>query len=272
MVNKNLKQNKKINWIIIFASLFLVAAIISLSFLANDNNRAKEQPQISDTVSSEPQSDDFIFMESILYGGARLFQYKGVSKEVIVPESYNGMPVTRVAADAFRGNKYITSVVFPKNLESIGTDALRDCPNLASVSLPKDLKLLSSYVFYNCVSLESIELPDGMEIIDEYLFCGCKGLESITLPKCLKSIGKSAFSGCVALTEISLPDGLTSIDEYAFFNCTGLTEITIPKTVTEIDYLAFYECNNLTEIKAYYPLDYYASPSLPEGCSWMVLD
>lgn len=60
--------------------------------------------------------------------------YTGSAAEVVVPESYNGLPVTEIGDGAFENNSAITSVSMPSCITRIGVRAFKNCTKLSSTS------------------------------------------------------------------------------------------------------------------------------------------
>jgi hypothetical protein len=147
---------------------------------------------------------------------------------VTVPATYNGKPVTHVKLNGFRGSatsSYITSVVLPDSITSIGNSA-----------------------FNYCTSLTSIVLPDSITSIGEHAFSYCTALTSVVLPESITTIEFSTFYRCTALTSIEFPDSITSIEEWSFYYCNALTSIELPSSLTSIGPNAFRYCYNLASI------------------------
>ena len=63
---------------------------------------------------------------------------------------------------AFSGS-YVTGVVLPEGLKTIGNGAFYECRHLAEIELPNGLKYIGSESFYVCNSLEYIEIPTSVE-------------------------------------------------------------------------------------------------------------
>ena len=112
--------------------------------------------------------------------------------EIIIPSTYNDLPVTGIGWRAFYYCTSLTSITIPNSMTSIGDGA-----------------------FSACTSLASITIPDSVTSIGERAFSGCTNLASITIPDSVTSIGKLAFSGCTSLTSITIPDSVTSIGDSA---------------------------------------------------------
>ena len=195
--------------------------------------------------------------------------------EILIPTTYNGLPVVSVEASAFLNNTAITSVVLPDGITSIGENAFNGCESLTSVLFGKNSQLSSigPGAFNYCYSLESITIPESVTNIgsDAFIYCyglrsvtfgensqltsigdgafnWCESLESITIPASVTSIGEGAFCCCAKLTSITIPDGVKSIGNHAFAGCSALESITIPDSVLSIGYSAFEGCTALKNI------------------------
>ena len=78
--------------------------------------------------------------------------------------------VTEIAAEAFRNNAHLASVILPDGLEKVGAYAFCDCRRLSEVSLSEGLLCVGDYAFCNCRKLKSIAVPTSVQQIDPYAF------------------------------------------------------------------------------------------------------
>lgn len=153
--------------------------------------------------------------------GGKLLSYFGKAKDVVIPGS-----VTEILPKVF-SNSYITSVVIPDSVKTIGHSAFSQCPYLASVSFPA-----------------------GLKIIENDLFSGCWSLKEITIPGSVLEIGFRAFADCYHLKKVNIMDGVRRIEQYAFDECFDLQNITIPDSVYSVGTDAFRECSHLRYVIA----------------------
>ena len=147
-------------------------------------------------------------------------------KDIVIPRTHNGLPVTSIGDYAFDYCTSLTSVVIPDSVTSIG-----------------------EWAFYNCDSLTSIVIPDSVTSIGDFAFCDCTSLTSVVIGDSVTTIGDYAFYWCTSLTSVVIPDSVTTIGNYAFFECSSLATIVIPDSVTSIGDWAFSGCTSLTTIE-----------------------
>ena len=218
-------------------------------------------------------ADDLVFS---LNGDGKSYSVKGgsdryISGRLIIPDTYNGLPVTNISNRAFSGFHNLSSVIISDNItqigqyafsqcwgftsvilgngvKTIGEAAFFGCDNLTAIEIPKGVTRINDFVFRNCISLNSIIIPDGVTSIGQMAFDGCKKLTSIEIPDSVVSIGVRAFDGCENLTAIELPDSVTSIGQRAFDGCKKLTSIELPDSVISIGAWAFCGCEALASV------------------------
>ena len=166
---------------------------------------------------------------------------KKSAKELIIAETYNGLPVKNIGDRAFNNYGSLTSITIPDSVEFIGDSAFFGCSSLTSVNI-SDIAAWCNISFYNSRSnplyyaknlylngelIEELVIPDGVTSIPMYAFYRKSSITSITIPDSVTSIGDSAFSNCTNLTSVTIGNGVTSIGDYAFCNCSKLTSVNI---------------------------------------------
>ena len=195
-----------------------------------------------------------------------------LSGEVVLPDEYDGKPVTMVSQNGFYDNYTtngyartfgITSVIIPPSITAISYDAFRDCTGITSIVIPPSVTNIYSGAFRGCSKLADITLP----------FVG----ESASATKAAATFG--AIFGYVSQTSGSAPAGTTrqytdydasptrdyyyyipasmkavtltgghTLGSYAFYGCDFLTRMELPSSVVIIRDFAFGSCSSLTEI------------------------
>jgi hypothetical protein len=159
--------------------------------------------------------------------------------DIVVPETYLGLPVTEIGASAFYSLFALESVYLPDSITKIGIGAFEECTNLASVRLPAGLLELPDNVFYNCSSLTDIPLPSTLRTIGIYAFYNT-AITSLTIPSSVTNFGIGCFSSTAALTSLSFqtPLGVSYIAAHQF-EASGLSSITLPEGIVRVDEYAF---------------------------------
>ena len=173
------------------------------------------------------------------------------STDIVIPSNYHGLPVTEIGKNAFsdRASAYITSVVIPDSIITIGVRAFEDCDGLTSIEIPDSVTTIGEGAFSGCSSLTSVVIPNSVTTIGDYAFSGCSSLTSIEIPDSVTTIGFGAFQYCSSLTSIEIPDSVTTIGFDSFSNCSSLTSVVIGDSVTWIEYRVFSNCSSLTSIE-----------------------
>jgi len=130
------------------------------------------------------------------------------ASEIVIPESYESLPVTRIATGSF---------AFYGGEEG-------DVNNITSIFLPNSITLKQGSAFYGCSSLSSITIPAGVISIGSMAFRGCSGLTTINVDAnntryrsegdCFIEISDNALIlGCPASV---IPNTVTSIGNGVF--------------------------------------------------------
>ncbi|MCM1299722.1 MAG: leucine-rich repeat protein [Firmicutes bacterium] len=197
---------------------FVISLSLSLSLLSVNAEADGRTFTVGDYVYEE---DD---------GELEIVSYSGSEAEVTVPDSINGVRVTKIDDRAFYNNTALSAVTVPQGVKEIG-----------------------EYAFYGCTALTVVSLPLTLEEIDEYAFSGCSSLSEITIPSSVRDIGDGAFSRNPALTEMTFPEGVRELGdndgiEGVCYSCANLTSVSLPSTLTELNPNSFDSCTSLTQV------------------------
>ena len=201
-------------------------------------------------------------LEYTLNSDGKSYSVSGIGtctdKDIIIPDTYENLPVTQIADYAFILCTELTSITIPNSVISIGSLAMGRCTGLTRIIIPDSVTNIGDFVFSKCPELTSINVDSKntqyhsvnnclIETASKTLIAGCKN-SVIPDDGSVTSISDGTFSGCTGLTNITIPDSVTNIGGNAFSSCTGLTSIIIPDSVTSIEYGAFSGCTGLTSI------------------------
>ena len=198
--------------------------------------------------------------------------YTGNKTELVLPSTYNGMPIVGIEDYAFANNENIVSIVIPEptftfdsndlndsfseeaipveqfklGYESIGENAFFSCVSLKSVTLPSSVNTIEIGAFNSCENLESINL-ENVNTVQATAFLACESLKSVKLEK-VTIIEDLAFAGCTALSDLTLGNNLTEIYNEAFINCDSLKEVVLPESLEKVRKNIFADCDGIESI------------------------
>jgi len=83
------------------------------------------------TISAGADTTGFSFALNSSGDGYIVSSYNGSDAAVVVPDWYNGKPVTEIGSSAFKGNTAITSVSLPSSIRRLGASAFANCSNIS---------------------------------------------------------------------------------------------------------------------------------------------
>lgn len=123
----------------------------------------------------------FEFMEAFV-NGVRCYSFQSCRKdpdvaEIVIPESWNGLPVLRIEEYAFQ-KAGSTQTVDIGAVEIISPKAFVFCSQLREVNL-RNARIIGAGAFKGCSYIKSIIIPKTVEEIEGEAFASCTSLESI---------------------------------------------------------------------------------------------
>ena len=240
----------------------------SISFNANNNIL------LYDVVLHDVTSPDFNY--SVItddeYGTyAVIEEYCGISEDVVIPETINGVPVKKIAYDAFSHNKLIKSVQLSSNIKEV-YGSFEYCTSLETVKLNEGLKNIDGSAFYGCDKLKTINIPSTVEDISDNAFGDTPSLDSITVAS-----GNDRYTSSDGVlyrssyyyddddiridnkyytlvkcpetrTAVTINSQTVNIGEDAFRYNKNIKSIVIPDNVEIIESYAFDSCTSLESV------------------------
>lgn len=291
IISKNMTRKK------IFCLLAVVLLMISVSMTACNDDSKTDVPQSSPLVSSPAVNDEStpgestpieepdldVFTEGLVFelnkDGTEysVTDFTGDDFDVIIPQKYEGIPVTSIGAAAFKNCVFLETVRIPEGVTTIGNLAFNGCTSLEEINIPSSIDSVAGNAFNNCDMIEYNEYDNGLylgnennpyvilvkgkentitscnvneatKIIAANAFKMFSNLAEVTLPNSIVKIDEAAFRGCNAIENIVIPNGVVTIGNDAFSFCEKLVGITVADSVTSIGERAFQGCIALSEI------------------------
>ena len=93
--------------------------------------------------------------------------YNGASKNVVIPETVNGLKVQRIDSGVFSGNDTLQSVKIMGADTVLYSSTFKNCKNLESIIIPKNVTKMGSNVFLDCEKItiycEVTSKPSGWD-------------------------------------------------------------------------------------------------------------
>lgn len=170
--------------------------------------------------------------------------------DLVIPNTYEDLPVTAVKENAFTGRGDIVSVSIAGSVKTISNGAFSACSGLKSVRIPASVETLGERAFLNCQGLRAVIFAEGCAIttIAANTFAGCTDLAKFTVPENVTEICSEAFNGCSSLRTVEMGPHVLSVGERAFNKCVALDSLTIGSGVKTIANQAFASCSALKNI------------------------
>lgn len=202
---------------------------------------------------------------------------------IVIPEEYNGLPITRITYSAFCGNSRLTNIIIPASITHIDEYAFSGCDNLIYNRYENGCYLGDEHNPYSVlVKVENIsafefKMHNSTRIICSNAFDKCSMITRITMSDNIIDVYSSVFDGCRALryniydngyylgnennpyllfvkvkdksiTELKINEKTKIMCDGAVSGCVNLTYVNIPFGVTSIGNEIFYGCESLEKI------------------------
>ena len=196
--------------------------------------------------------------------------YIGKSTSLVLPASYQGLPVVGIVDNAFKGMISLRNVFLPESLKTIGSQAFWGCTSLETIQIPKSVVNIEADAFQGCSSLviycESESLPatwdsqwnsDGCpvywssELISQYYDFLYRVEEGTEGSKSASIVGYNGSENSLTIPNSISSGGMLipvkSIAEQAFQG-SELEKIVISEGIETIGAMAFQNCLGLSSV------------------------
>ncbi len=178
---------------------------------------------------------DCDFFYKITDGEATVTGYRGNDRNIVVPETLGGCPVTVIGAAAFGGmGNYAknVSITLPSTLKRIETEAFRNCWTLRELILPEGLEYIAKESIHGCKQLTELVIPDSVTFIGEDAFDWCHGLRKLVIGSGMKTVPSGICGNVRALKEVILREGVERVESDAF-GTAPLEKLRFPSTMSD---------------------------------------
>ena len=247
----------------LFAALIMIVQSVVPVFAVElkPDDMGQEQTEARDVQSGTYENFEYEIAE----GEVTITNCEKSTKgDLVIPETIEGYPVTKIGEKAFVKCFYLNSVIM-SSVREISTFAFSECISLVSVEMP-NVQKINEYAFISCHSLPSIELPNAEEIASS-AFEECVSLESVDMPNVKKVAGDSFLNTewydrltdefavvgdgvlvkyCGKDTSVTVPDGIKCVA--GFYGNNKIISVDIPNAQAIGD-CGLYGCRNLKSVE-----------------------
>jgi hypothetical protein len=130
-------------------------------------------------------------------------KYTGPIKNLIIPDTINGIPIAAIGKEAFTYSP-ITSVVLPATVKVIEDQAFW-YSNITALVIPEGVESIGKQAFSFCKRLTVVSIPLSLKTVKEFAFMDCPNLTTVTVPRESDMVvGYGAFDKCPNLDTESL--------------------------------------------------------------------
>lgn len=123
---------------------------------------------------------------------------------LVIPGSYQGIPVTTIQAGGFEGCNISRVEILP-GVKKIEDKAFKDCKVMWDINFPDTLEYIGTNAFQNCTALELIQIPDNIKTIKTLAFNNC-------------GTRKDAFGNTGHTMNIYIPSSAQTVEDGAFLS------------------------------------------------------
>ena len=217
-------------------------------------------------------SEGLVFEPDSTGQGYALTYYEGDSPNLVIPATYNGLPVTTIGAGPQKGlavkkfGRYgIRRVIIPDSVTTIRALAFFQFEGLVSITLGANVATIEAGAFQLCDQLleiynrSSLPLEKGST---DYGYVAAYAKDIYTAPNYETKIRvdnndfvlyedgeETLLLGHESIeTRLKVPNGVTGINEHAFWGVNQYLTADLPSSLTSIGDNAFSGCVRLIEI------------------------
>jgi hypothetical protein len=168
------KEMKRKLFAIVTILMAITCAFTALTACSPDNG-------VGDGGGEKPAAKELAFELNSDNASYKVTGFKGDAfGDIVIPDTYEGKPVTVIASDAFKAEgRKVRTVIVGKNVEIIESGAFAGAANLTSFKFADDskIKTIKTGAIEAGTSFESLILPVSLEKVEGEAFFGCDNVK-----------------------------------------------------------------------------------------------
>jgi len=203
--------------------------------------------ELFDNSGEDGQSEIYILEEKD--GSWKILSILTKKTDLVIPDSYNDLPITHISKNAFIGATSVENVTLPKYYSHYEDMTLNNALVIESVSISEENEYFATengvlyskgfkeLIFYPMNKEESnFTTNENTEIIRSYSFNNCLHLKDLTLTNKVKILGTYAFDNTMLKTLTVESESLYTTGTEVFYTDNDLLVIYVPD-----DSLSYYQ-------------------------------
>lgn len=227
----------------------MAAALTATVVPSYTTNRSPEAIPVY--AASEEKTTDNVIIDGIKYDcfsdhAVVSAEQTDAAGEIIIPEMIEvpvqdgtavRLPVTKIAAVAFRGNTAITKVVIPESVTKIENAAFSDCTSLEDIVIPECITDIENGIGWNTPAREKLYKGTDALVINGTVH-EIKNKKVVEIPAGAVRTHEDMTLGGDDVRCIIFPEGFETVADLSFL-CIQFEQLFFPSTLKEIGYAAF---------------------------------
>ena len=189
-----------------------------------------------------------------------IVKYLGKDRDVVVPDTLGGNPVSQICQHAFSENDIIETVTLPAHAEDLEEAAFYKLPNLKKISLQTLAEFEVNLFIVECPSFEELHLEKSVTFYHEnsrerlpvVRYTVDEGNEKYTTDEHDALMNKEKTELCYypvrKMDQKVQFVGLREVDSYAFSGNQYIEQVTLQGNPLKVDSVPFVNCASLKEI------------------------
>lgn len=203
-------------------------------FNIDEHGAVSLQPEYRGAYPQNATADGMEFGVSDRGTGVTGSKNAELPRNLVIPDTVDGIAVTSIGVGSFAGNMTIESIVLPTEVTVIPDYCFFYCRNLKDVHANGIITSIGNYAMHST----AIDTVDFSGVTSVGLSAFAKSHVRKVALSALTEMGSQAFANCAYLQSVDVGQ-LTDVADLAFCGCYELQEVKSAAGITSVGMLAF---------------------------------